>query len=85
MTAEQFLNNNNVTAVETIEHLIVNLVCGEALYGIDVDLTQFEGNPSVIRTTDFTIDYENGTLITGDITVDIDKTKMLNNDTLYIN
>lgn len=78
MTAKEFLEGKTLTAVETIENLVVNLVIDEALYGLDVDTSTIESGTSVVRTEDFSI--EGDTLTSGDITVDLSTTDMLGNN-----
>lgn len=78
MTAKEFLEGKTLTAVETVENLVINLVIDEAIYGLDVDTSTIEAGTSVVRTEDFSI--EGDTLTTGDITVDLSTTDMLGNN-----
>jgi hypothetical protein len=75
MTVGEFLNQKTITAVETINTLIVNLVCGEELYGINVDLTHLLSGTAVNRTTTFHI--IDGVLMTNGASVNLNDTEML--------
>jgi|LauGreDrversion4_2_1035121.scaffolds.fasta_scaffold673103_2 hypothetical protein len=55
MTIKEFLQDNTLTAVETVDNLIINLVCGEALYGIDVDTSNIPSGTLTTRRTDYTL------------------------------
>lgn len=75
MTAKEFLQGKTLTAVETVQNLILNLVIGQAVYGMDVDTTSIPQGTKLTRTTDFTINGD--TLTTGTISVDLATTNML--------
>jgi hypothetical protein len=55
MTIKEFLQDNTLTAVETVNNLIINLVCGEALYGIGVDTSNIQSGTLTTRRTDYTL------------------------------
>ena len=55
MTIKEFLQDNTLTAVETVDNLIINLVCEEALYGIDVDTSNILSGTLTSRRTDYTL------------------------------
>jgi hypothetical protein len=55
MTIKEFLQDNTLTAVETVDNLIINLVCGEALYGINVDTSNIQSGTLTSRRTDYTL------------------------------
>jgi hypothetical protein len=55
MIIKEFLQDNTLTAVETVDNLIINLVCGEALYGIDVDTSNIQSGTLTTRRTDYTL------------------------------
>jgi hypothetical protein len=55
MTIKEFLQDNSLTAVETVDNLIINLVCGESLYGIDVDTSNIPSGTLTTRRTDYTL------------------------------
>jgi hypothetical protein len=75
MTAKEFLEGKTLTAVETVETLIINLVIEEAVYGLDVDTSGIEGGTTLTRTEDFNITDD--ALTTGELSVDLATTNML--------
>ena len=75
MTAKEFLEGKTLTAVETVETLIINLVIEEAVYGLDVDTSGIEGGTQLTRTEDFNITDD--VLTTGELSVDLSTTNML--------
>ena len=75
MTAKEFLEGKTLTAVETVETLIIHLVIEEAVYGLDVDTSGIEGGTQLTRTEDFTV--ENDTLTANELSVDLSTTNML--------
>jgi hypothetical protein len=75
MTAKEFLEGKTLTAVETVETLIINLVIEEAVYGLDVDTSGIEGGTQLTRTEDFNITDD--VLTTGELSVDLATTNML--------
>jgi hypothetical protein len=74
-TVAEFIQDNTVTAIEVVEDLIFNLVCGEALYGIDVDTSSIPSGTKLLRTTDYTID--NNVLTYNSTNLDLNNTYML--------
>lgn len=75
MTIKEFLQNNTLTAVETVENIIINLVCGESPYGIDVDTSNIPSGTLVTRRTDYTL--INDILSVDSISVNTETTNML--------
>jgi len=75
MTAKEFLEGKTLTAVETVETLIINLVIEEAIYGLDVDTSGIEGGTTLTRTEDFNITDD--VLTAGELSVDLATTNML--------
>jgi hypothetical protein len=55
MTIKEFLQDNTLTAVETVDNLIINLVCDEAIFGIDVDTLNIPSGTLTTRRTDYTL------------------------------
>lgn len=76
MTLKQFIQENNVTAYETVnDNLIINVVVGETSYGLDVDTSNIIGGTPVVKFENFTM---NGDLLTVDgITINVNETNML--------
>jgi hypothetical protein len=75
MTIKEFLQDNTLSAVETVENIIINLVCGETEYGIDVDTSNIPSGTLTTRTTNFTL--TDNTLSTNGISVNTETTNML--------
>jgi hypothetical protein len=75
MTAKEFLEGKTLTAVETVETLIINLVIEESVYGMGVDTSGIESGTKLTRTEDFNITDD--VLTTGELSVDLATTKML--------
>jgi hypothetical protein len=75
MTAKEFLEGKTLTAVETVETLIINLVIEEAVYGLDVDTSGIESGTTLTRTEDFNITDD--VLTSGELSVDLATTNML--------
>jgi hypothetical protein len=75
MTAKEFLEGKTLTAVETVETLIINLVIEEAVYGLGVDTSGIEGGTTLTRTEDFNITDD--VLTSGELSVDLATTNML--------
>jgi len=75
MTIKEFLQNETLTAVETVDNLIINLVCGESLYGIDVDTSNIPSGTLTTRRTDYTL--INDILSVDTISVNTETTNML--------
>ena len=55
MTIKEFLQDNTLTAVETVDNLIINLVCDESVSGIDVDTSNIPSGTLTTRRTDYTL------------------------------
>jgi hypothetical protein len=58
MTLREFIKENQITAFEIVSGIILNIVVGEALYGLDVDTSQIEGGVKVERIEEFTIEED---------------------------
>ena len=75
MNLKTFLENNTITSVEIIPNItIINIVCGEVIYGLDVDTANIQAGTSLLRINDFVID--NNTLIAGGLSLDTEITKL---------
>jgi hypothetical protein len=75
MTIKEFLQDNTLSSVETVENIIINLVCGETEYGIDVDTSNIPSGTLTTRTTNFTL--TDNTLSADGISVNTETTNML--------
>lgn len=75
MTAKEFLEGKTLTAVETVNSLIINLVIDEAVYGMDVDTSNLVADTPLIRTENFLI--EGDILTVGELSLDLVDTEML--------
>ena len=78
MTIKEFLVDKTLTAVETVDNLIINLVCGEAISGIKVDTSNIPSGTLTTRRNDFTL--INDILSVDNISVDTQTTDMLGSD-----
>jgi hypothetical protein len=78
MTIKEFLVDKTLTAVETVNNLIINLVCGEALTGINVDTSNIPSGTLTTKRTDFTL--INDILSVDGISVDTQTTDILGSD-----
>jgi hypothetical protein len=78
MTIKEFLVDKTLTAVETVDNLIINLVCGESITGINVDTSNIPSGTLTTRRNDFTL--INDILSVDSISVNIEKTDMLGRD-----
>ena len=75
MTIKEFLQDNTLSAVETVENIIINLVCGETEYGIDVDTSNIPSGTLTTLRTDYTL--INDILSVDSISVNTEITNML--------
>ena len=75
MTIKEFLQDNTLSAVETVENIIINLVCGETEYGIDVDTSNIPSGTLTTLRTDYTL--INDILSVDTISVNTETTNML--------
>jgi hypothetical protein len=75
MTIKEFLQDNTLTAVETVDELIINLVCGETEYGIDVDTSNISSGTLTIERSDYTL--IDNVLSVDTISVNTETTNML--------
>ena len=78
MTIKEFLVGKTLTAVETVDNIIINLVCGEALTGIKVDTSNIPSGTLTTRRYDFTL--INDILSVDSISVDTQTTDILGRD-----
>ena len=75
MTVQEFLNSNTLSSVEKTDNLIINLVIGELVYGVNVDTSSIIAGTILTRTTNFQID--GNSLNCEGISIDISTTNML--------
>jgi hypothetical protein len=78
MKAKEFLNKKTVTAVETVNNLIVNLVVDKTVYGLKIDTSNIPSGTKLTRTNQFKI--QNDILTVGSISVNLATTDMLVGD-----
>ena len=78
MKAKEFLNGKTLTAVETVNNLIINLVIEETLYGLKIDTSSILSGTKLTRTNQFEI--QNDILTVGIISMDLTTTDMLAKD-----
>jgi hypothetical protein len=78
MKAKEFLNGKTLTAVETVNNLIINLVIEETLYGLKIDTSSILSGTKLTRINQFEI--QNDILTVGTISVDLTTTDMLAKD-----
>jgi len=75
MKAKEFLNKKTLTAVETVDSLIINLVIEKTVYGLKVDTSSILSGTKLTRTNQFKI--QNDILTVGSISVNLATTDML--------
>ena len=75
MTVQEFLNSNTLSSVEKTDNLIINLVIGELVYGVNVDTSSIIAGTILTRTTNFQID--GNSLNCEGISIGISTTNML--------
>lgn len=75
MTIKEFLQNNTLSSVETVENIIINLVCGETKYGIDTDTSNIPSGTLTTLRTDYIL--INDILSVDAISVNTETTNML--------
>ena len=80
MTIKEFLIGKTLTAVETVDGLIINLVCGQEITGIEVDTSNIPSGTLTNRRTDFTLN--NNILSVDNIYVNTETTDILDSDFL---
>jgi hypothetical protein len=78
MKAKEFLNKKTLTAVETVNNLIINLVIGETIYGLKINTSTIPSGTKLIRTNQFKI--QDDTLTVGTISINLTTTDMLIRD-----
>ena len=55
MTATDFLQEKELTAIEIINNMVLNLIIGEEIFGLNIDTSNIEMGTSLVRITDFEI------------------------------
>lgn len=76
MSLKTFLQQNNIISIEIIPNVtILNIVCNDAIYGLDVDTSNIPANTSLIRTSKYNI--ENDILSVGSLSIDINTINLL--------
>lgn len=75
MTIKEFLQDKTLTAVDTVENIIINLIIGESNYGIDVNTSNIPSGTLLTRRNDFIL--TDTTLSVDNIQVNIETTNML--------
>jgi hypothetical protein len=55
MTATDFLQEKELTAIEIINNMVLNLIIGEEIFGLNIDTSNVEMGTSLVRITDFEI------------------------------
>jgi hypothetical protein len=75
MTAKQYLQDKELTGVEIIGNKIINLVTGDIIMGLDIDMTGIPFGMSVNRVTNFSV--EGDLLKVGGTEVNLSEVKIL--------
>ena len=75
MKAKEFLNKKTLTAVETVNNLIINLVVDKTVYGLKVDTSSIPSGTKLTRNNQFKI--QNDILTVGTISLNLATTDML--------
>ena len=75
MTINEFLQDKTLTAVETANGLIINLVCDQSLKGIKVDTSNIPSGTLLTRKNNFTLN--NNLLSVDGISVNTETTEVL--------
>ena len=75
MKAKEFINGKEVTAIETVEGTILNLVIDEKVYALSVDTSTIKAGTKLKRTTTFKI--EDDILTAGKASVNLAEIDML--------
>ena len=75
MKIKEFLQENTLDAVETVNNIIINLVSGDTCYGILVDTTNIISGTQTVRREDFIL--TDSILSVDDISINIETTNML--------
>jgi len=78
MKAKEFLNRKTLTAVETVNNLIINLVIEETLYGLKIDPSSILSGTKLTRTNQFEI--QDDILTVDTMSIDLTTTDMLAKD-----
>lgn len=74
-TLKEFMNENEVTAFEVIDNLLISAVVGETSYALDVDTSNIPGGTLVTKVSDFSLNDD--ILTVGNITVDVNLINMM--------
>jgi hypothetical protein len=75
MTIKEFLQNKTLTSVDTVENIIINLICEDTIDGIDVDTSKIPSGTLITTRTDFTL--VDNVLSVDTISVNTETTNML--------
>lgn len=75
MTVQEFLSGKILTSIETTDNLIINLVIGDAIYGIDVDVSNIPSGTPLYRREDFVV--EDNILSCDNMSIDMLTTNIL--------
>ena len=75
MTLKDFISENTIDSIQYINDTIINVVCGESSYGLDVDTSNITSGTVLTTTSDFFVDVDN--LIYGNVILNLETTKML--------
>ena len=75
MKAKEFINGKNLTAIETVGGVILNLVLDNAIYGLKVDTSGIKFGSKLKRVKKFQI--VDDILIAGSLSVNLAETDML--------
>jgi hypothetical protein len=74
-TLKEFMQENNVTAFETVNDLILNVVVDQTSYGLNVDTSNISAGTVLTKHETFTL---NGDLLTVDnITIDTNEVGLI--------
>jgi len=55
MTLRQFLETKQITSIEVIDDLVINIFYDEEVYGLSIDMSRIENGTQLTRTEDFII------------------------------
>lgn len=76
MSLKTFLQQNNITSIEIIPNItILNIICNDIIYGLDVDTSNVLANTPLTITSEYII--ENDILLVGSLSVDTNTTNLL--------
>lgn len=83
MKAKEFLNKKTLTAIETVDNLILNLVIDQTIYGLKVDTKSITAGTKLNRTKEFTI--KDNVLSSGELSIDLSIVDMLESTSVKSN